>query len=217
MINTLYGILFQVDPVGCSVVIECAGVGYLVHVSAGTLSKLPSPGYGPDGTPKENPEKVRLFTYMAIHEDAVDLYGFATSEELAMFKLLISVQGVGPKAGMSILSLMTPRTLALSIAAEDTKAISKAPGVGAKTAARIVLELKEKLSKLYPATDGVPLPESGAGKEKKSATSGKLADAQEALLVLGYSRSEITAAMKHVDPEASLEDMIKKALAALMK
>lgn len=218
MINTLYGILFQVDPVACSVVIECAGVGYKVQVSAGTLSKLPSPGYMPDGTPKENPEKVRLFTYMAVREDAVELYGFATSEELAMFKLLISVQGVGPKAGMSILSLMTPRTLALTIAAEDTKAISKAPGVGAKTAARVVLELKEKLSKLYPATDGVPLPEAGpTNSGKKSASSGKLSDAQEALLVLGYSRSEITAAMKHVDLEESLEDIIKKALAALMK
>lgn len=218
MINTLYGILFQVDPVACSVVIECAGVGYKVQVSAGTLSKLPSPGYTPDGTPKENPEKVRLFTYMAVREDAVELYGFATSEELAMFKLLISVQGVGPKAGMSILSLMTPRTLALTIAAEDTKAISKAPGVGAKTAARVVLELKEKLSKLYPATDGVPLPEAGpTNSGKKSASSGKLSDAQEALLVLGYSRSEITAAMKHVDLEESLEDIIKKALAALMK
>lgn len=198
-------------------VIECAGVGYRVQVSAGTLSKLPSPGYGPDGSPLENPEKVRLFTYMAVREDAVELYGFATAEELAMFKLLISVQGVGPKAGMSILSLMTPRTLALSIAAEDTKAISKAPGVGAKTAARIVLELKEKLGKLYPDTDGIPLPEAGAGKEKRSASSGKLSDAQEALLVLGYSRSEITAAMKHVDLEASLEEIIKKALAALMK
>ena len=217
MINTLYGILFHVDPVACFVVIECAGVGYRVQVSAGTLSKLPSPGYGPDGSPLENPEKVRLFTYMAVREDAVELYGFATAEELAMFKLLISVQGVGPKAGMSILSLMTPRTLALSIAAEDTKAISKAPGVGAKTAARIVLELKEKLGKLYPDTDGIPLPEAGAGKEKKSVSSGKLSDAQEALLVLGYSRSEITAAMKHVDLEASLEEIIKKALAALMK
>ncbi|MBQ8642038.1 MAG: Holliday junction branch migration protein RuvA [Clostridia bacterium] len=216
MINTLYGILFMVDPVGCSVVIECAGVGYKVQVSAGTLAKLPSPGYHPDGTPVESPEKVRLFTYMAVREDAVELYGFATAEELDMFKLLISVQGVGPKAGMSILSLMTPRTLAMTIAAEDTKAISKAPGVGAKTAARLVLELKEKLGKLYPATNGIPAPVSTAP-AGKSAASGKLADAQEALLVLGYSRSEIAAAMKHVDMDASLEEIIKKALSALMK
>ncbi|MBQ8401821.1 MAG: Holliday junction branch migration protein RuvA [Clostridia bacterium] len=203
------------DPIGCSVVIECAGVGYRVQVSAGTLSRLPSPGYGADGNPLENAEKMRLYTYMALREDAVELYGFATAEELDMFKLLISVQGVGPKAGMSILSLMTPRTLAMSIAAEDTKAISKAPGVGAKTAARVVLELKEKLGKLYPATDGIPMPVSApAG---KSAASGKLADAQEALLVLGYSRSEIAAAMKHVDMDASLEEIIKKALNALMK
>jgi len=216
MINTLYGILFMVDPVACSVVIECGGVGYRVQVSAGTLSRLPSPGYGPDGMPLESAEKVRLFTYMAVREDAVDLYGFATSEELDMFKMLISVQGVGPKAGMSILSLMTPRTLAMTIAAEDTKAISKAPGVGAKTAARVVLELKEKLGKLYPATDGIPTP-AASPSAGKTAASGKLADAQEALQVLGYSRSEIAAAMKHVDMEASLEEIIKKALAALMK
>ena len=216
MINTLYGILFMVDPVACSVVIECAGVGYRVQVSAGTLSRLPSPGYGPDGMPLESAEKVRLFTYMAVREDAVDLYGFATSEELDMFKMLISVQGVGPKAGMSILSLMTPRTLAMTIAAEDTRAISKAPGVGAKTAARVVLELKEKLGKLYPATDGIPTP-AASPSPGKTAASGKLADAQEALQVLGYSRSEIAAAMKHVDMEASLEEIIKKALAALMK
>ena len=216
MINTLYGILFLVDPVACSVVIECAGVGYRVQVSTGTLSKLPSPGYGPDGTPLESAEKVRLFTYMAVREDAVDLYGFASSEELDMFKLLISVQGVGPKAGMSILSLMTPRTLAMTIAAEDTKAISKAPGVGAKTAARVVLELKEKLGKLYPATDGIPA-SAVSSVSGKTPASGKLADAQEALQVLGYSRSEIAAAMKHVDMEASLEEIIKKALAALMK
>jgi len=216
MINTLYGILYTIDPIGCSVVIECAGVGYKVQVSAGTLSKLPSPGYHPDGTPVEGAEKVRLFTYMAVREDGVELFGFASSEELDMFRMLISVQGVGPKAGMSILSLMTPRTLAMAIAAEDTKAISKAPGVGAKTAARVVLELKEKLGKLYPSTDGIPTPSSTAV-STKSAPSGKLADAQEALLVLGYSRSEIAAAMKHVDMEASLEEIIKKALAALMK
>ncbi len=216
MISTLYGILYMIDPVGCSVVIECSGVGYKVQVSAGTLSKLPSPGYRPDGAPAEVQEKVRLFTWMAVREDAVELFGFATQEELDMFRLLISVQGVGPKAGMSILSLMTPRTLTMHIAAEDAKAISKAPGVGAKTAARIILELKEKLGKLYPDTAGVvtnvSVPAGG-----KSQTNGKLSDAQEALLVLGYSRSEIAAAMKHVDLEGSLEDIIKGALAALMK
>ncbi len=216
MISTLYGILYMVDPVGCSVVIECGGVGYKVQVSAGTLSKLPSPGYRPDGTPAEVQERVRLFTWMAVREDAVELFGFASQEELDMFRLLISVQGVGPKAGMSILSLMTPRTLTMYIAAEDAKAISKAPGVGAKTAARIILELKEKLGKLYPDSAGlatnVAAPAAG-----KSPANGKLTDAQEALLVLGYSRSEIAAAMKHVDLEGSLEDIIKGALAALMK
>ncbi len=217
MISTLYGILYTIDPVGCSVVIECGGVGYKVQVSAGTLSKLPSPGYRPDGTPLDAPDKVRLFTWMAVREDAVDLYGFASQEELDMFRLLISVQGVGPKAGMSILSLMTPRTLTMYIAAEDSKSISKAPGVGAKTAARIILELKEKLAKLYPDSAGVASPATSPVTSSKAQANGKMTDAQEALLVLGYSRSEIAAAMKNVDMESSLEDIIKGALAALMK
>ncbi|MBQ7921571.1 MAG: Holliday junction branch migration protein RuvA [Clostridia bacterium] len=215
MIATLYGTIFSMDPVNCIVILECCGVGYRVQVSAGTLSRLPSPAYQPDGSEARG-ESVRLYTYMAVREDSVDLFGFYTAEEQDMFKLLLTVSGVGPKAAMSILSLMTPRTLAMTIAAEDTKSISKAPGVGAKTAARVVLELKDKLSKLYPETGGIPeiadIPTAG----KSAAKSSKLSDARDALLVLGYSRSEITAAMKDINMEDSLEEIIKKALAKLM-
>ena len=215
MIATLHGTIFSMDPVNCIVILECCGVGYRVQVSAGTLSRLPSPAFHPDGSTAKG-ESVRLYTYMAVREDSVDLFGFYTAEEQDMFKLLLTVSGVGPKAAMSILSLMTPRTLAMTIASEDTKSISKAPGVGAKTAARVVLELKDKLSKLYPETGGIPeiteMPVAG----KTAGKSTKLSDARDALLVLGYSRSEITASMKDINMEDSLEEIIKKALAQLM-
>ena len=216
MIATLYGLIFAVDPVSCVVIVECGGVGYQVQVSAGTLQYLPSPAYRADGEEIPDAKKVRLYTHMELRENSVDLFGFYTKEEKDIFELLISVSGVGPKAAMSILSLMTPRRLAMSIAAEDTKSISKAPGVGAKTAARVILELKSKFAKLYPDTDGIP--DAPAALKKTSATdTAKLSDAKEALAVLGYSRSEIVAALKNASMDDSLEDIIKKALAQLMK
>ena len=216
MIATLYGLIFAVDPVSCVVIVECGGVGYQVQVSAGTLQYLPSPAYRADGEEIPDAKKVRLYTHMELRENSVDLFGFYTKEEKDIFELLISVSGVGPKAAMSILSLMTPRRLAMSIAAEDTKSISKAPSVGAKTAARVILELKSKFAKLYPDTDGIP--DAPAAPKKTSATdTAKLSDAKEALAVLGYSRSEIVAALKNASMDDSLEDIIKKALAQLMK
>ncbi len=216
MIATLYGLIFAVDPVSCVVIVECGGVGYQVQVSAGTLQYLPSPAYRADGEEIPDAKKVRLYTHMELRENSVDLFGFYTKEEKDIFELLISVSGVGPKAAMSILSLMTPRRLAMSIATEDTKSISKAPGVGAKTAARVILELKGKFAKLYPDTDGIP--DAPAAPKKTSATdTAKLSDAKEALAVLGYSRSEIVAALKNASMDDSLEDIIKKALAQLMK
>ena len=216
MIATLYGLIFAVDHVSCVVIVECGGVGYQVQVSAGTLQYLPSPAYRADGEEIPDAKKVRLYTHMELRENSVDLFGFYTKEEKDIFELLISVSGVGPKAAMSILSLMTPRRLAMSIAAEDTKSISKAPGVGAKTAARVILELKSKFAKLYPDTDGIP--DAPAAPKKTSATdTTKLSDAKEALAVLGYSRSEIVAALKNASMDDSLEDIIKKALAQLMK
>ena len=215
MIATLYGLIFAVDPVSCVVIVECSGVGYQVQVSAGTLQYLPSPAYRADGEEIPDAKKVRLYTHMELRENSVDLFGFYTKEEKDIFELLISVSGVGPKAAMSILSLMTPRRLAMSIVAEDTKSISKAPGVGAKTAARVILELKSKFAKLYPDTDGIP--DAPAAPKKTSATdTAKLSDAKEALAVLGYSRSEIVAALKNASMDDSLEDIIKKALAQLM-
>ena len=217
MIETLYGQILETDALACTAIIECAGVGYRVAVTANTLSQLPAPEYAPDGTQIVG-KPIRIYTHMAVREDGVELFGFYSREELAMFRLLISVSGVGPKAGMSILSLLTPKKLALVIAAEDTKSISRAPGVGAKTAARVVLELKEKVARNFPqyTADNVVEPDIPAA-NTKPAKSGSLADARDALVVLGYSRSEVTAAMKNVDPSQPTETIIKQALAVLMK
>ncbi|MBR5253406.1 MAG: Holliday junction branch migration protein RuvA [Clostridia bacterium] len=216
MIETLYGKIFELNATACTVIIECAGVGYHVTVTANTLSKLPSPKFAPDGTQLDS-VPVRIFTHMAVREDAVELFGFSGREELDMFRLLISVSGVGPKAAMSVLSLFTPKGLATAVAAGDVKSISRAPGVGAKTAARIALELKDKIAKSFPifhsdASDDMPISSASA-----IPSSNKLTDAQSALSSLGYSRSEIAAAMKNVDLSGEVETIIKQALAALMK
>lgn len=214
MIYTIRGILTEADVTGSFIVIECGGVGYKLTVTANTLTSLPTPAFTPSGDTAEG-EVVKVYTYMAVKEDAVELFGFASKEELEAFKLLISVSGVGPKAATSILSLLTPKKLAFTIASEDTKTISRAPGVGAKTAARVVLELKEKMAKAFPLSgvDEVVSPK----KEKAVADKSKLKDAQDALAVLGYSRSEIAAAMKNVSTDGSVEDIIRDCLAALMK
>ena len=218
MIETLYGQIFETDTASCSIILECCGVGYHVTVTANTLSHLPTPKHTPDGTSLLT-DPVRIYTHMAVREDAVELFGFHTREELNMFRLLISVSGIGPKAGMAILSLFTPRGLASAVAAGDTKSISRAPGIGAKTAARVALELKDKIPKAFPyfaslsEPGEVSLPSSSAA----SMQTDKLADVRDALTVLGYSRSEIAAAMKHLDMNADVEELIKSALAVLMK
>lgn len=217
MIYTLRGLLTEADVTGSAIVIECAGVGYRLTATANTIASLPSLRYGPDGDVNEYDE-IKVYTYMAVKEDGVELFGFKDKEELDTFKLLISVQGVGPKAAMSILSLFTPGKLAFVVASEDTKSISRAPGVGAKTAARIVLELKDKMAKAFPDYGASSFKESIKPKSSAAvADKNKLKDAQDALAVLGYSRSEIAAAMKNVDLTSSVEDIIKESLSALMK
>lgn len=207
MIYCLNGELLFTDAVASTAVIDCCGVGYKVTVSSNTLRKLPMN--------PEKPPRIRLLTYMQVREDGVDLFGFYTAEELDMFKLLISVSGVGPKAAISILSLMTPEKLSLSIATEDVKAISKAPGVGAKTAGRIILDLKDKVAKAFPAMESAE--DTSAPTAPSAAGTSKMSDAQSALLSLGYSRQEISAALAKVDTSASLEDIIRLALNVLLR
>ena len=214
MIYCLTGELLYTDPLAFTAVIDCGGVGFKVMVTSTTFAKLP-----PSADLTGKAEKVRLFTYMQVREDAMELFGFYSAEELEMFKLLLGVSGVGPKAAISVLSLFTPDKLAAAVGAEDIKSISKAPNVGPKTAARIVLELRDKVAKSFPsftAATSSSTPTLGKGGIKKAGST-SLSDAEDALLVLGYSKQEVAAALKHVNYSASTEEIIRSALQLLMK
>ena len=152
-----------------------------------------------------------VFTYMNVREDAMELYGFYTRNELEAFKQLITVSGVGPKAALAILSVMTPDQLALSIASGDAKAITKAQGVGAKIAQRIVLELKNKFS-----TDLTAEQSDMVAAIQSADTSVDFSEAIEALIQLGYSRSEAAAAVSKLDKSLPVEELIRLALKSLI-
>ena len=187
------------------VVIDCGGVGYRLTVSRNTAETL---GYPKGG------ERVKLYTYLQVREDGVELFGFYSEEELDAFRLLITVSGVGPKAAMAILSLFTPEKLAYAVAGEDVKAISRANGVGPKTAARVVLELRDKFKGLPVA--GTPAVRSGAQPSfggNSAPAGGKMGEALEALTVLGYARAEVMDALRHIDcANLSVEQIITAAL-----
>lgn len=190
-------------------VIDAGGVGYKLTISENTYNSLP-PRHTVD-TPV-----AKLFTYMAVREDGIELFGFASETELSSFKMLLSVSGVGPKAAISILSLLTPEKFALAVCTEDRKTISRANGIGPKTAARIILELKDKLLKETDLNEAANSSIESVSPVKTN--SGKLAEAQDALLVLGYSRSEALNVLKSIDTQSlELEEIIKRALKLLMK
>jgi len=171
-------------------VIECAGVGYACRTTMNTLSKIRDLG------------KVKLFTYLHVTENSLDLFGFADSAELASFKQLISVSGVGPKAALSILSDITPSKLALCIATGDSKTLTRSLGIGAKIAQRIVLELKDKVAKeqKFTSAELASLPVQG---------SSNIAEAITALQTLGFNPAQCGAALSGADPNASVEELIK--------
>ena len=190
-------------------VIDVGGVGYKLTISGTTYEAMPA-----NRSVKE-PPTVKLFTYLAVREDGMELFGFATETELSTFKLLITVSGVGPKAAMSILSHLTPEKFALAVCTDDKKTISKANGIGPKTAARIILELKDKMMKenMADAASGIAIPTAPA-----ASGGGKLHEAVDALMVLGYSRAEALAALKDLDLSAmELEEIIRLSLKKLMK
>ncbi len=203
MIYCLTGEILYIDALSNSAVIDCAGVGYKLTVTGTTLSYL-------SACPKN--EKVRVFTYMAVREDAVELFGFKSPEELSTFKILISVSGVGPKAAIAILTVLSPEALAMAVSSGDVKAICAAQGVGKRIAERIVLELKDKLAKNMPELDT-----GSTSAPAASAAKGSMADARDALLVLGYTRGEVEAALKGIDKNMETEDIIRSALGRLMK
>lgn len=197
-------------------VIDCGGVGYKLTISGTTHSALAGKAQN-TGTGIEN-STVRLYTHMAVREDDIELFGFATETELSSFRMLISVSGVGPKAAISILSILTPEKFALAVCTDDKKAISKASGVGAKTAARIVLELRDKLQKESGAFSAGA--EDGFAESTADVSVGKsrLSEAIDALMVLGYSRNEAMTVLRDIDTASmNLEAIIKEALKKLMR
>ncbi len=174
-------------------VIDAGGVGYMLYVSTPTHEKL-APLFR---------KTAQLYTYLNVREDAMELYGFYAGEERDCFIKLLSVSGVGPKAAMSILSLYTPQSLASLVASGDAKAISRANGVGLKTAQKVIIELKGKLD-LSEGAEGANAPLSSA-----------LSDAADTLAVMGYSKSESAQALKGISPDLPLEVIIKEALKKL--
>ena len=180
-------------------VVDCGGVGYACHTTNYTLARLQL------GKP------AKLFTYCNIKEDAFDIFGFFTREELNCFERLLGVTGVGPKAALAILSVVSPEQLTLAVMTQDDKTITMAQGVGKKMAQRILLELKDKLA---PAQ----LELSGAQMESAVPVRGsKTAEATAALASLGYSQQEIAAALKGVDVNAMrVEEIVRQALRAMV-
>ena len=179
-------------------VIECGGVGYACNTTLSTIGQI----QGLQGD-------VTLYTSMVVREDDVSLYGFATLDELQAFKLLLSVSGVGPKAGLAILSVCTPQSFALAVASGDAKTFTKAKGIGPKVAQRIVLELKDKVSK------ETELMGENIGVDFSATSTGNASEAISALVVLGYSQSEAAKFVSKLDPETPVEDMIKQSLRGL--
>ncbi len=183
-------------------VIDCGGVGYELSVSQYTLSYL------------KQGEKARLYVAESIKEDAFDLFGFYTKSEKRSFQLLIGVNGVGPKAALSMLSSTTPEDLSMAILSGDEKALTVAPGIGKKIAQRVIYELKDKIAK---ESAGV-IPAMPAGSRPAAGGGDMLSDAAAALSVLGYGASEINAALRGVDVESmDTEGIIKAALKNMIK
>ena len=194
-------------------VVDAGGVGYKLTVSGTTYDSMP-----PHLSVSQMPD-VKLYTYMSVREDDVELFGFATLEELSAFKMLISVSGIGPRVALSVLSLLTPEKFALAVCSDDKKTISKANGVGAKTAARIVLELKDKLMKSSVGMTGVVGGDvqSNAVTVSNATSRSKISEAQDALTVLGYNRMQINSVLSTIDTASlSLEEIIKAALKKLV-
>ena len=206
MFYYLSGELAFLDTNTC--VIDCGGVGYKLTVSMITSETLAT----------KLGQKIKLFTYLAVREDGVELFGFGSNEERHAFNLLIGVSGVGPKAALGILSTMSADRLAMAICTEDVKAIAKAPNVGPKTAARIVLELKDKVAKEFVPSAGAEKNTTGMSiAAPRTVVSGNLSDATETLMVLGYDKSTILKALNGIDPSLDVSVIVTAALKKLAK
>ena len=181
------------------IVVENQGIGYEILVPGSVVQAMPQVG-----------NEVKIYTYMYVREDVLQLYGFLTKDQMGMFKLLITVNGIGPKGALSILTVMDADTLRLAILSDDAKSIAKSPGIGAKTASKLILELKDKChieDILDAGSAGAQPPVNAADNEARN-------DAIQALVALGYSATEATAAVRksNVTEDMTVEDILKQSL-----
>ena len=201
MISYIRGELVSIEEE--KAIVDVNGVGFGIYMPAGSINMLPTIG-----------EEVKLHTYMNVREDAMQLFGFLTRDDLEVFKLVIGVSGIGPKGGLSILSHLSPDELRFAVMAHDVKAISGAPGIGKKTAEKLIIELKDKLS----IEDVL---ERAVEKDNTAVTNTNNqihTEAVQALVALGYSNTEALKAVKKVDAseDMTVEDVLKQALKYIM-
>ena len=205
MISYIRGELCDIDEQ--KAIVDVNGVGYGIYMPQQALSLLPPMG-----------QQVKIHTYLNIREDAMQLFGFLTKEDLNVFRLLIGVNGIGPKAGLNILSCLSPDELRFAVLSGDAKAISATPGIGKKTAEKLILELKDKLNiedMLEHAAHGGDSEDLASGTDTASNT--MQAEAVQALTALGYGSAESLRAVKKSSPEcSSVEDILKEALKFLL-
>ncbi|MDE6779897.1 MAG: Holliday junction branch migration protein RuvA [Ruminococcus sp.] len=178
------------------IVVECAGVGYACKTSYNTVSSLGNIG-----------DETTVYTHMNVRDDNIELFGFATIQELNCFRLLMSVSGVGGKAAVSILSDITPENFAFLVASGDSRALTKTKGIGTKTAQRIMLELKDKISAENFTGKNIPSTEAPI-----DVSSSAVSEAMEALMVLGYSQGEIAPLLRKCSPSLSTQELIREVL-----
>lgn len=205
MISYIRGELCDIEEQ--KAIVDVNGVGYGIYMPQQALSLLPPMG-----------QQVKIHTYLNIREDAMQLFGFLTKEDLNVFRLLIGVNGIGPKAGLNILSCLSPDELRFAVLSGDAKAISVTPGIGKKTAEKLILELKDKLNiedMLEHAAHGGDSEDLASGTDTASNT--MQAEAVQALTALGYGSAESLRAVKKSSPEcSSVEDILKEALKFLL-
>ncbi len=195
MIYSVKGEVVHTEP--NLAVIECGGVGYACRTTFTTLSKLKGIG-----------SQAKLYTYLNVTQDGIDLFGFYDQQELRCFQMLLSVSGVGPKAALSILSDISPEKFALTVATGDFKTITKSKGIGTKTAQRIVLELKDKIAKEQLSTPS-SVDFSAVTEAVANTNTG---EAIAALVVLGYTQAEAATVVSGLDASLSTEELIKQSL-----
>lgn len=203
MIQYIRGELVSVDL--DRVIVDVGGIGYGIYMSVSSMNMLPPTG-----------EEVRIYTYLNVKEDAMQLFGFLTKDDLHVFKLLISVNGIGPKGGLAILSVLTPDDLRFAVMANDVKAISSAPGIGKKTAEKIILELKDKLS-IEDVLEHSVSKEAEAIR-RTDVNHEVMSEAVQALVALGYGNTEALKAVKKVEitEGTDVNDVLKQALKHMM-